>query len=533
MLKTLHFNWYGRGFKLRCAITIACQLAFVLFGYDQGVFSGIVGNEDFRSTFGHPSPGLEGIIVSIYNLGCFTGCVLSFLFCEKTGRRLAMWIAMVWIIVGAILQTTAFSVPHIMIARFITGIGTGIETSTVPMYQSELCEANKRGRLVSSEPLFVGVGIEIAYWFDYGMSFTNGSIAWRLPIACQMIFAIFVIIIVFGLPESPRYLYKHGRNEEALQILCDVYDGTPESPIIAKENRDVLEALKIEQEHGEYRWSQLLKRDEVQTGKRVLLAYGMQFMNQMGGINLVVYFITSVLEINVGLSRNLSLLLGGVINLMFFIGSLYPTFFLDRIGRRKPMMWGSFGLGFSMMLIAILLSFQGQDGSVAKSTSSASVTFFFTYMLIFGATANCIPWVYVPEILPLHVRAKGTAVGISSNWIWNFFVVMITPTIINNLQWKAYLIFMCLNFTFVPLVFFCYPETSNLTLEEIDWLFLEGNVVRRSRKVAKEGWGRDAGWGSFARQGGHGPSPDALETGSLGSKDKEKTVEKTVNGASS
>ncbi|KAF2117106.1 general substrate transporter [Lophiotrema nucula] len=450
MIKTPHYNWYGRGFKLRAAITIACQLAFVLFGYDQGVFSGIVGNADWLDTFGHPGSALEGIIVSIYNLGCFTGCILAFIFCEKTGRRLAMWIAMVWIIVGAILQATAFSVPHIMIARFITGIGTGIETSTVPMYQSELCEAERRGRLVSSEPLFVGVGIEIAYWFDYGMSFTGGSIAWRLPIACQMIFAFVVIILVFGLPESPRYLYKHGRGEEALQILCDVYDGTPDSPKIAKENNDVLQALKIEQENGAYRWSQLFKRDEVQTGRRVLLAYGMQFMNQMGGINLVVYYITSVLQFNVGLTRNLSLLLGGIINLMFFIGSLFPTFFLDKYGRRKPMMWGSFGLGVSMMLIAILLSFQGT--SVSKPTSSASVTFFFTYMLIFGATANCIPWVYVPEILPLHVRAKGTAVGISANWIWNFFVVMITPTLINNLAWKGYLIFMALNFAFVPLV---------------------------------------------------------------------------------
>jgi hypothetical protein len=73
-------------------------------------------------------------------------------------------------------------------------------------------------------------------------------------------------------------------------------------------------------------------------------------------------------------------------------------------------------------------------------------------MLIFGATVNCIPWVYVPEILPLHVRAKGSAVGISANWIWNFFVVMITPTLLNNLEWKGYLIFMCLNFAFVPLV---------------------------------------------------------------------------------
>ncbi|KAI1851200.1 hypothetical protein JX266_003275 [Neoarthrinium moseri] len=485
-----HYNFFGTGFKLRAAITVACQCAFVLFGYDQGVFSGIVGNEDFLNQFGHPNPSLEGIIVSIYNLGAFSGCILAFMVCDKTGRRLAMWIAMAFIIVGAVLQASAFTVPHLMIARYITGI----ETSTVPMYQSELCEASKRGRLVSSEPLCVGAGIEIAYWFDYGMSFTSGSIAWRLPIACQILFAFFVIILVVGLPESPRWLHKHGRHEEALKVLCEVYDRKPDHPKIVKEEKDVLEALAVEQEHGEYRWSQLLKKDEVQTGRRVLLAYGMQFMNQMGGINLVVYYITSVLQFNVGLDRNLSLLIGGVINAMFFLGSLFPTFFLDKYGRRKPMMWGSFGLGISMMLVAILLSFQDRGGMIAKNTASASVTFFFTYMLIFGATANCIPWVYVPEILPLHVRAKGTAVGVSSNWLWNFFVVMITPTLINNLMWKGYLIFMALNFAFIPLVYFCYPETSNLTLEEIDWLFLEPGAVKRSRHVSKHGWGGESGW---------------------------------------
>lgn len=123
-------------------------------------------------------------------------------------------------------------------------------------------------------------------------------------------------------------------------------------------------------------------------------------------------------------------------------------------------------------------------------------------MLIFGASVNCIPWVYVPEILPLHARAKGTAIGISSNWLWvstsillirlvpsnmpisqNFVIVMITPVIINRLQWKAYLIFMCTNLAFVPLVYFCYPETSNLTLEEIDHLYIEPGV--HARHVAK------------------------------------------------
>ena len=104
-------------------------------------------------------------------------------------------------------------------------------------------------------------------------------------------------------------------------------------------------------------------------------------------------------------------------------------------------MWGSLGLGISMMMIAVLLSFYFKSQSsneystsLGKACASASVAFFFTYMLIFGATANCVPWVYVPEILPLHARAKGMAVGISANWLWNFVVVMITPTLINHVS---------------------------------------------------------------------------------------------------
>lgn len=100
--------------------------------------------------------------------------------------------------VGAILQTVSFSRAQLLVARFVTGIGTGIETTTVPVYQSELCEAKKRGKYVCSEPLFVGVGIVIAYWFDYGMSYVHGAINWRLPIACQIIFAIMVVFLVFG-----------------------------------------------------------------------------------------------------------------------------------------------------------------------------------------------------------------------------------------------------------------------------------------------------------------------------------------------
>ncbi|KXT08015.1 hypothetical protein AC579_2531 [Pseudocercospora musae] len=399
----MKYNFFGTGRSLRWAITFGCQLAFVLFGYDQGVFSGIVGNEDFKNTFGHPGSAEEGIIVSIYNLGAFSGCILTFFIGERLGRRLCMWFAMIWIIVGAILQCTSYSVAQVIIARYITGIGTGIETSTVPMYQSELCDADKRGRLVSSEPLFVGVGIVISYFFDYGMSFIPGSVAWRVPIACQIVFAILVIALVFGLPESPRWLYARGRNEEAMQVMCDVWGTGPGGEKVSKMQDEILGALELERKHGEYRWRDIFKRDDVQTGRRVLLAWGMQFMNQMGGINLVVYFVPSALQQNVGLTRNLSLLIGGAVQCMFFVGSLVPTFFLDQMGRRRPMMWGSLGLAVSMMMISILLSFSYHSPPYSEGlqtrTSEASIAFFFTYMLIFGATANCIPWVYVPEII--------------------------------------------------------------------------------------------------------------------------------------
>lgn len=122
----------------------------------------------------------------------------------------------------------------------------------------------------------------------------------------------------------------------------------------------------------------------------------------------MVYYVPSALEQNVGLSPNLSLVIGGCVQTMFFFGSLIPTFFLDRMGRRRPMMWGSLGLAISMMMLSVLLSFhfkeQEYGAKLGKATSSAAVAFFFTYMLIFGATANCIPWVYVSVLVGFSER---------------------------------------------------------------------------------------------------------------------------------
>jgi MFS family permease len=171
--------------------------------------------------------------------------------------------------------------------------------------------------------------------------------------------------------------------------------------------------------------------------------------------------------------------------MMFMFGSIIPSFYLDRMGRRKTMMAGCAGLSLCMLMISALLS-RG-DMPNGHTYSSGAVAFFFLYMLIFGMSVNCVPWVYVPEILPLDARTRGTAVGISSNWLWNFTVVMITPVIIHRLHWKAYLIFMVTNALFVPAFYFFFPETSNLRLEDIDYVFSRsGNPVKNAQQVAAE-----------------------------------------------
>ncbi|KAL2818843.1 hypothetical protein BJX63DRAFT_419002 [Aspergillus granulosus] len=449
-------------------------------GYNQGAFAGILGNDDFLRVVDYPTSAILGMIVGIYNIGCLTGAAVAFLSSDRLGFRRSMWLAMGFLTIGAFPQAFAYSRAQMLVSRFISGIGTGIMTSIVPVYQSELCEARNRGMYVCSQPLSVGVGISAAYWFDYGMSFTPGSIAWRLPIAFQVVFIIVVTILVVGLPESPRWLCRRGRNGEAVQVLCDFYDRPSNDQKVVTEADGIFRATEIDKIRGEYKWSQIFQKDEIQTGRRVLLAYGLQFINQMGGVNLIVV----ILEVNVGLDPKTSLLLGGVIQLMFVIGSFYPTFYSDRLGRKKPMMWGSFGLFLCMMMISILLSFKGTHQE--KTAGCASVAFFFLFMLIYGASTNCVPWVYGPELLPMHVRTKGNAIGISANWLWNFFVAMIGPTLITDLEWKGYLIFMFLNLSFLPILYFYYPETANLSLEEIDSLFMSKGAkgVKEERRAA-------------------------------------------------
>ena len=295
-----------------------------------GVLSGLLQNKYWLDQFNHPRDTITGITVSSYCLGAFFGCVLNFFIGDRLGRRKMIWLAMGLIIVGATLQTSAFTLAHLIVGRVITGLGTGIDSSTVPMYQSELVKREWRGRVVSWEIWFIGIGIVLAYWVDYGFSYVESHAAWRTPIAIQLIFAIIVVFLVFGIPESPRWLAKRGGEQEARDVFCAVFDLPPDDPYIEGEMAAIKAAIAIDAEQKSV--FKLFKKDLLQTRWRVLLAWFGLFMNQWSGINLVVYYMPSVLVENVGMEPQTAILVAGFVNLMFPIGNTIPALFVSSNG---------------------------------------------------------------------------------------------------------------------------------------------------------------------------------------------------------
>ncbi|KAJ4490607.1 general substrate transporter [Lentinula aciculospora] len=466
------------GATLNIWVAVACTTAMTLFGYDQGVFGGIIVTDSFLETMGNPDSGLQGTIVSLYDIGCFAGAMITIVFAERFGRKKWLIFGVIVMSIGAILQTSAFTVVHMIVARLVTGIGNGMNTSTAPVWQSETAKASWRGSLIVFSMIMNIAGFSLSNWMTYGLSFVSGSISWRFPIAFQLVFSVILLVTVPWLPESPRWLIAHGRETEGTEVLAALEGegATINSPHILNQKMEILEAVKIEREQSPS-WGAILKGKTGNTGmvKRLLLGSGTQWMQQLVGINVTSYYLPLVLQNSVGLSNTMSRLLAACNSVSYLIFSFIGLWLIERAGRRKMMMWGAAGQAVCYALISGLLSQADGTTTRGQSFGAGATTFFFVYYVFFGVCWQGVPWLYPVEINSLSMRTKGAALATGSNWISNYIVVQITPTGIQNLGWKFYLIWMVFNAVFVPLIWMFYPETANRHLEDIDKLYRENH----------------------------------------------------------
>ncbi|KAK4975703.1 hypothetical protein LTR28_008761 [Elasticomyces elasticus] len=245
------------GNALLYTVTTLTCLGFFLIGFDNGLMGGLVNGPAFDNTFGidtNSSSGtnLVAIIVAIYEIGCFIGAICTSFVGEKLGRRKSVLIGVIIMMVGALLQATAYATAHMIVARIVSGIGMGFINSTVPVIQAEFSPKATRGMYVCAQLSTLNAGIMLVYWIDYAFSTIpgGGSYTWRIPIILQCIFLVPMILIVFIIPETPRWLVAHSRDQEALDVLRRLNRHRMSDEAIVRMHNDIANTVAMEASIG-------------------------------------------------------------------------------------------------------------------------------------------------------------------------------------------------------------------------------------------------------------------------------------------
>lgn len=384
--------------------------------------------------------------------------------------------------IGALLQITAYGVPQMIVGRVVAGLGNGMNTSTAPVWQGETSQTKWRGKLVIVELVLNIAGFSLSNWITFAFSFLPGAVAWRFPLAFQFVFILTLFATVPWLPESPRWLIAHHREDEAQKIIADLENTDIDDAFTITQHNEIAAAVQYEREHG-VTWGQLLRGQTGDQGgtraiRRILLGMGAQAIQQLAAINVTSYYLPTVLIQSVGLKNTLARLLTACNSVSYLIAGCFTIPLLERFGRRRIMMACAFGQFCCYLILTILLRFNHKPGyEHAEQVAKASIAFFFLYYVFFGFGFQGTTWLLPVELNSLSMRTKGAALGTATNWAMNFMVVEVTPIGIKHIGWRFYIIWTVTNFCFVPIIYFLYPETANRTLEDVDRYFRDHHEV--------------------------------------------------------
>lgn len=492
LIKYMGYN----GNSLTWAVTFFATVGFSLFGYDQGLMSGIIASRQFNSEFPATkqiSPTdvlhgtIQGTVTSVYEVGAFFGAMSAFFIGERLGRRKMMLLGATIMIIGTIIQITAIGAPsrkashgfaQFITGRIITGVGNGMNTATIPSWVAECSKAHNRGFLVCIEASTVAVGTAIAYWLDFGLSFVDSSVSWRFPTAFQIMFAIILIVGVIYLPESPHWLLAHSEEnpayeQEALRICAALNGVGIADPATVAQKNLIMDGINARRRANVQSSMELLARGKKQHLRRALVGASTQIFQQLGGCNAVIYYSTILFQNQIGLDIQLSLILGGVLSTVYALAALTSFLLVERCGRRPMFLWGTAGQAIGLLITFGCLL----PGTKGPAKGAAFGLFFF--ICSFAPTILPLPWLYPAELNSLSVRTQANAVSTMCNWLFNFLVVQVLPTMTASIGAYTFLFFAVMNIIFFPIMWLFYPETAGRSLPEIDVLFAHAHLSKR------------------------------------------------------
>lgn len=421
----------------------AVALAGLLFGFDTAVISGA--DQPIQALWRTGDLFHGAFIMSSALWGTVIGALFGNYPCDRFGRKITLIATGLLFLASALGSAIAPDPYSFSVMRFVGGLGVGVSSIVVPAYISEIAPARYRGRLVVLYQLQIVFGILIAYFSNYALSEFLG-LDWRFMLGAEVIPAAVFLVVVLGVPESPRWLIISREDEAtARQVLASV-------------NADDVERIVGDIRHAQHE----LSDDRLFSGayaRPIALAFLIAFFNQLSGINFIIYFSPRVFGL-AGLDASASLLSTTGIGIVNLVCTILGMILIDRFGRKTLMLIGS--IGYIVSLGAVAWAFHSGAGGMLV------VIFVFLFIASHAVGQGAVIWVFIAEVFPNNVRARGQSLGCGTHWVFAALVALLMPYVLS--AFAAHTIFAF--FAFMMLlqllfVVFLMPETRGRTLESL------------------------------------------------------------------
>ena len=448
-------------------LSVVAALGGFLFGYDTAVISGTIAQ--VTEQFGLDALQ-QGWYVGCALIGSIIGVLFAGILSDKFGRKSTMILSAILFSTSAIGCAVSTDFNQLVIYRIIGGVGIGVVSIISPLYISEVAVAQYRGRLVSLYQLAVTIGFLGAYLVNYqllGYSMSNPDVStgwwnlvfvsevWRGMLGMETLPAIMFFIIIFFIPESPRWLILKGREEKATNILERIYTSSKDALFQLAETKSVLSS------ESKSEWKLLLQPG---IRKAVIIGVCIAMLGQFMGVNAVLYYGPSIFE-NAGLSGGDSLFYQVLVGLVNTLTTVLALVIIDKVGRKKLVYYGVSGMVISLVLIATYFIY-GESWGI----SSIFLLIFFLFYVFCCAVSICaVVFVLLSEMYPTRVRGLAMSIAGFALWIGTYLIGQLTPWMLQNLTPAGtFILFAIMCVPYMLIVWKLVPETTGKSLEEIE-----------------------------------------------------------------
>ncbi|GJC88462.1 hexose transporter-like protein [Colletotrichum tofieldiae] len=461
-----------------CFLGLVASIGGFMFGYVSGQISGFFLMEDFMERFGEPQNGTyifsaarQGTIVGLLCIGCLVGALTAGKLADTLGRRLTISLFAFFSCIGIIIEISSTNKWYqFAIGRLVNGVGIGALSVVVPMYQSESTPAIIRGVIVSTYQLFITLGIWLAEVVNFATHNKVGSASWRIPNGLGFAWALILGGGILFLPESPRFAFRQGREDEARRNIAKLAGVEPNAMSVNAQIDDIRAKVAEESAGSDTSiW-------EIFTGPRMLyrtiLGVVLQAGQQLTGANFFFYFGTTVFSAT-GLSDSyVTQLILGSVNVACTFGGLVVV---KKSGRRIALIVGALWMMMCFFVYAFVGHFALDQTNPQNSPAAGAVLVTFSCLFIagFATTWGPLVWAVVAELYPARYRAPAMALATASNWLWNFLMSFFTRYITDAIDYLYGLVFAGCCAALAVIVFFFVIESKDRTLEEIDTMYVQ------------------------------------------------------------